>query len=142
VGHGEKHWAVGIGPGAGLTLHSQTSAHQFNVQQFMESGALGLAASVMFSAIVLILLLHALVRGQDGGINNIRFALLIGPASIVVYGIFSNPTMSLGYVNTWSILVVSMLALAPAFEPQAARQPSRAEAGDVFLGGEKILSLG
>jgi O-antigen ligase/polysaccharide polymerase Wzy-like membrane protein len=114
----EKNWQVGIGPGGALTRHSQTAAHQFQVQQFMETGILGLIGSIGFAACVLAMLVATVIRGKDGGANNIRFALIIGPASYVVYGLTANATLNIGYVNTWTVLITSMLALTPGFEPR------------------------
>jgi hypothetical protein len=112
----ERNWQVGIGPGGALALHSQTSAHQFQVQQFMEAGVLGLIGSIGFSAAVLAMLAATVIRGKDGGSNNIRFALIIGPASHVVYGLTANAALNVGYVNTWTVLITSMLALTPGLE--------------------------
>jgi hypothetical protein len=118
----KRNWLLGIGPGASGTRHSQTSAHQLEVQEFMEIGVLGLVASALFSIGVLLMLVRTLAMGQDLGINNTRFALLIGPATFVVYGTFSNPTLNVGYVNTWVILVASMVALTPRFGVTAGRR--------------------
>jgi hypothetical protein len=112
----QRNWQVGIGPGSAVTRHSQGAAHQFQIQQFMETGILGLIGSTVFSFGVLLMLGRSLARGRDEGTNNMRFALLIGPASFVVYGLLSNPTLAIGYVNTWTVLVASMLALTPGFE--------------------------
>jgi hypothetical protein len=117
-----RNWLLGIGPGASLKRHSQTAAHQFEVQEFMEIGVLGLIASSLFSIGVLIMLVRTLARGQDLGVNNTRFALLIGPATFVIYGTFSNPTLNVGYINTWVVLIASMVALTPRFEVSAARR--------------------
>jgi hypothetical protein len=118
----KRHWLLGIGPGGAVKKHTQTAAHQFQVQQFMEGGVFGLLASALFSLGVLLMLGRTLLRGQDFGINNTRFALLIGPATFVVYGTISNPTLNVGYVNTWTILVASMVALAPGFEVARTRR--------------------
>jgi hypothetical protein len=118
----KRNWLLGIGPGASLKRHSQTAAHQFEVQEFMEIGVLGLIASSLFSIGVLIMLARTLARGQDLGVNNTRFALLIGPATFVIYGTFSNPTLNVGYINTWAVLIASMVALTPRFELSGARR--------------------
>jgi hypothetical protein len=114
----ERNWQVGIGPGGALAIHSQTSAHQFQVQQFMETGVLGLIGSIGFSVAVLAMLAVTVISGEDGGANNIRFALIIGPASYVVYGLTANAALNVGYVNTWVVLTTSMLALTPKFGPR------------------------
>jgi len=116
-----RNWLLGVGPGASVKRHSQTAAHQFEVQEFMEIGVLGLIASTLFSVGVLVMLVRTLARGQDLGVNNTRFALLIGPATFVVYGTFSNPTLNVGYINTWAILIASMVALTPRFEGSSTR---------------------
>lgn len=116
-----RNWLLGIGPGASIKRHSQTAAHQFEVQEFMEIGVLGLVASTLFSIGVLVMLVKTMARGRDAGVNNTRFALLIGPATFVIYGTFSNPTLNVGYVNTWAILIASMMALTPRFERSAPR---------------------
>ena len=82
----------------------------------METGILGLLGSTVLAFGVLLMLGRSLARGHDEDTNNIRFTFLIGPASYVVYGLLSNSTLTIGYVNTWTVLVVSMLALTPAFE--------------------------
>jgi hypothetical protein len=123
----ERHWQFGIGPGASLTQHSYTAAHQFHVQQFMETGVLGLAGSTLLSIAVLFLLMQTMARGQDGGLNNVRFAMIVGPAAFVVYATLANATLTIGYINTWTVLLVSMLALTPPMEPRrAARRAARA----------------
>jgi len=109
----EHNWQFGIGPGGSLTLHSRTSAHQFIVQQFMENGVLGLIGSTLFAVGILAVLVTTLLRGHDDGINDVRFAFLIGPASFVVYSLIANATYNVGYVNTWAVLMASMVALAP-----------------------------
>lgn len=112
---GVRHWLVGIGPGAGLSEHSLTSAHQLFVQQFMETGILGLAGSIALTLGVFALLLRTLLHGQDKGANNLRFTLIIGPASFLVYGVLANDTFNLGIIDTWTALVASLLALTPRF---------------------------
>jgi hypothetical protein len=124
----QRHWVLGVGPGGALTRHSQTSAHQFQVQQFMESGVLGLIGSTLVSVSVLLMLARTLSRGADGGANNVRFALLIGPACFVVYGTLANVTFNVGYVNTWAVILSSMLALAPGFTKGDGRSARRAPA--------------
>jgi len=113
---GGRNWLCGIGPGGALTQHSQTSAHQFFIQQFMETGVLGLVGSVVFSCGVFWIMLRTLARGEDGGTNNTRFAMVIGPVCFVSYGIVANFTLNNGYVNSWTVLVVSMLAFTPRLE--------------------------
>ncbi len=49
LGIANRHWLVGIGPGAALSLHTQTSAHQLQVQQFMETGVIGLVGSTLLA---------------------------------------------------------------------------------------------
>jgi O-antigen ligase len=116
---GLRNWLFGIGPGAALTQHSQTSAHQLFVQQFMETGVLGLVGSIVFSCAMLVILLRTYARGQDGGPNNMRFTLIIGPACFILYGIVANDTFNIGYFNPWTVLVVSMLALTPRFDKRS-----------------------
>ena len=113
---GERNWLLGIGPGAALALHSLTSSHQLFVQQFMETGVLGLVGSIVFACGVFVILLRTFARGQDGGPNNMRFTLIIGPACFILYGIVANDTFNIEYINPWTVLVVSMLALTPRFD--------------------------
>lgn len=108
-----RHWLVGIGPGAALSLHTQTSAHQLQVQQFLETGVFGLVGSTLFALGVFVMLGRTLRRGQDGGSNDMRFGLIVGPGAYLVYSVAANAPFNVGYVNTWAMLVVSMLALAP-----------------------------
>jgi hypothetical protein len=108
----QDNWLLGIGPGAALTVHSHDSAHQFQVQQAMETGVLGLFASTLFSIVTLMSLLRTFRARRDEE-NNLRFLLLVGPACYVLYAILANATLGFGSVNTWTIVVVSMLALVP-----------------------------
>jgi len=118
----KRNWLLGTGPGSALTVHSHTSAHQFQVQQFMENGILGLIGSTLFSFGVLFMMARTLARGQDDGSNNMRFTLLIGPASFVVYAVAANAPLNLSYVNTWAVLVASMLALTPPLDSTGFRR--------------------
>ena len=58
---------------------------------------------------------RTLRRGQDGGSNDMRFGLIVGPGAYFVYSVTANAPINVGYVNPWAMLVVSMLALAPEF---------------------------
>ena len=121
-----RNWLLGVGPGGALTRHSFASAHQFHVQEAMETGILGLIGTLLMSAGVLISLLRTMARGSRDEVNDIRFTLLIGPASFLIYAIMANAALNNGNVNTWTILTASMLALVPAFVPVAA--PARVAA--------------
>jgi O-antigen ligase/polysaccharide polymerase Wzy-like membrane protein len=118
----EGNWQLGTGPGSALTRHSHSSAHQFQVQQFMENGILGLLGSALVSFGVLFMMVRTLLRGRDGGTNNMRFALLVGPAAFVIYGVMANATFNIGYVNTWTVIMVSMIALTPPIESTGFRR--------------------
>lgn len=113
---GRQHWLLGIGPGAGLQVHSQTSAHQLFVQQFMETGVLGMMGSLFLVLGAFWMFLKTLKRGKDDENNDIRFTLLIGPISYFIYGVLANDTFNIGFANVWAILVASMLALTPRIE--------------------------
>jgi len=111
----KKNWLLGVGPGGGLTAHSATAAHQFQTQQAMELGILGFVGSSLFSIGICVWLARVVRRGPDRGVNDARFEMLIGPASFVIYAVMANVTFNIGYVNTWAVLVASMVALAPGF---------------------------
>lgn len=111
-----QNWLFGIGPNGALTRHSQTSAHQSLVQQFMETGILGLIGTTVFSAGVLCILGLTLLRRKKGDKNNLRFTMIIGPASYVIYSLVANGPLNIGYMNVWTVLMMSMLALSPRFE--------------------------
>jgi hypothetical protein len=113
-----QNWAVGIGPGGALSRHSRDSAHQFQVQQAMETGILGLIGSTLFSLSVCFSLSRTMALRRDET-NDMRFVLLVGPASYVLYAILANATLGFGGLNIWTVLIASMLALAPPFEPRA-----------------------
>jgi uncharacterized protein with PQ loop repeat len=113
----QENWLLGIGPGAGLALHSHDSAHQFHVQQAMELGMLGLFASTLFTAAILASLIQTLRRRREET-SRMRFLLLIGPCAYLVYAILANATLGYGTVNTWIVLMTSMLALMPARKPR------------------------
>ena len=111
----ERHWLLGIGPGGALTRHTQDSAHQFQVQQAMEIGIFGLVGSTLFSLSVLWTLIRTLAfRRSDR--DDLRFAMVIGPAAYVVYAMLANAAFNLGTLNVWTVLTVSMLALAPPLD--------------------------
>jgi len=114
----EQHWILGIGPGGALTKHPQDSAHQFQVQQAMEAGVLGLVGSSLFTLSVLFALGRTMMR-RRGARDDLRFAMLIGPAAYVVYAIIANATLGFSTVNVWTVLNASMLALAPSFDSSA-----------------------
>lgn len=113
----ERNWLLGIGPGASSSRHQQDSAHQFQVQQAMETGVLGLVGSTLFSLYVLIGLARSLVR-RRAEIDDLRFALLIGPAAYIAYAVLANATLGFGTVNVWTVLTASMVALTPPFRDQ------------------------
>jgi hypothetical protein len=110
-----------VGPGAALTVHSRDSAHQFQVQQAMETGFLGLLGVCLLSLGIFVSLVRTIARGREDELNDTRFMLLIGPATFVVYAIMANAALNNTTVNTWTILVASMLAVTPAFERRARR---------------------
>jgi O-antigen ligase len=113
----QRNWLLGIGPGAALTIHSLSSAHQFHVQEAMETGVLGFVGALLFSVGVLLSLFRTIVRGRRDQVNDTRFMLLIGPTTFMLYSTIANAALNNSSVNTWTILVASMLALAPRFEP-------------------------
>ena len=115
----ERNWLLGIGPGGALTRHSHDSAHQFQVQQAMETGILGLIGSTMFSLGIWASLLRTMQRRRND-VNDVRFALLAGPAAYVLYSVMANATLGFGSLNPWAALLASMIALVPAFTPEPA----------------------
>jgi hypothetical protein len=117
----QRNWLLGIGPGAALTVHSYDSAHQFQVQQAMETGILGFAGALLFTIGVFVALFRTMVRGRRDEVNDTRFMLLIGPASFVTYATIANAALNNSSVNTWTVLVGSMLALMPPFAARARR---------------------
>jgi hypothetical protein len=121
-----RNWALGIGPGGALTVHSQTSAHQFYVQQAMETGVLGLLGCLMTTVGVLVVMLRTLRIGPGDAANRICFAFIIGPAGYVIYGVLANLTLSVGYVNAWAVIVSCLLALATSAYAMTAPAPRRA----------------
>ena len=112
----KRNWLLGIGPGAGPTAHSHDSAHQLQINQAMETGIFGFLGSSIFAAGILICLLRTLARGNADEVNEMRFLLLIGPASYVAYAVAVNAALTNASVNTWAVLVCSMVALMPPFE--------------------------
>jgi O-antigen ligase len=92
------------------------SAHQFQIQEAMETGMLGLIGTLLLSIGIFLSLCRSLVRGARDELNDTRFMLLIGPASFVMYAIIANAALTNGSLNTWVVLAASMLALAPRFE--------------------------
>jgi hypothetical protein len=85
----------------------------------METGILGFIGTTVFAIGVLIALGRTLARGRGDQTNDTRFMLLIGPAAYVVYALMANAALNNASLNTWTVLVASMLALAPPFETHA-----------------------
>jgi len=115
----ERNWLLGIGPGGALTIHSHDSAHQFLVQQAMETGIFGLLGAALFAIGVWLSLIRTMVRSTDDN-TDLRFALLVGPATYVLYSVMANAALGFGSFNPWATLLASMLALMPPFAPRPA----------------------
>ena len=122
IGITGRHWLLGVGPGGGPSVHSRDTAHQFQIHQAMETGIFGLVGSAMFTLGVWICLVRTMARGPRDDTNNMRFVLLVGPAVYVTYSVIVNAALNASNVNTWAILVASMLALMPPFEPKHVRR--------------------
>jgi len=121
----KRYWLLGVGPGGGPTVHSRDSAHQFQINQAMETGILGFFGTTLLAVSLFICLIRTMARGRDDETNDVRFMLLIGPASYLAYSVTVNAALNNSSVNTWTILVVSMLALMPPFEPRRLRAVAR-----------------
>ena len=121
----KRYWLLGVGPGGGPTVHSRDSAHQFQINQAMETGILGFFGTILLAVGLFICLIRTMARGRDDETNDVRFMLLIGPASYLAYSVTVNAALNNSSVNTWTILVVSMLALMPPFEPRRLRAVAR-----------------
>jgi hypothetical protein len=113
-----ESWPIGIGPGASATRHSFTSAHQFSIQQAMETGMLGLLGSTLWAAGVLWFFWRAIDATDPA--REWRFGLAVGPAAFTAYALLANAPLALGYINTWAVLVLLLIAIAPPL-PDAAR---------------------
>ena len=109
----------GIGPGASAMRHSFTSAHQFNIQHAMETGLLGLIGSTLWQIGVLAFLWRS-IDSNDAD-REWRFTLAIGPAAFASYSLLANAPLALGYINTWAVLILLMIALAPPLPDTAIR---------------------
>ena len=74
----------------------------------------------LFSAGLWGSLFRTVTRGRHGHTeaNDMRFLLLIGPASFITYSAIANAALNNGDLNTWTVLLASMLTLMPAFEPR------------------------
>jgi hypothetical protein len=123
-----RNWLLGVGPGGAPSVHFLDSAHQFQVQQAMETGILGLLGVTMLCVGVWVSLVRTIARGRHEEVNDTRFTLLIGPAAFLTYAMLANAALNNGSVNTWTVLVASMLALTPQFERSARRFRVRAAA--------------
>ncbi len=121
----KRYWLLGVGPGVGPTVHSRDSAHQFQINQAMETGILGFYGTTLLAVSLFICLIRTMARGRDDETNDVRFMLLIGPASYLAYSVTVNAALNNSSVNTWTVLVVSMLALMPRFEPRRRRAVAR-----------------
>jgi hypothetical protein len=121
----KSNWLLGVGPGGALTVHSKTSAHQFFIQQFMETGVVGLVGSILVSAGVFLYLLKTVEEGASQEGARLRFALLLGPTGYLLYGLLANLTVNIGYVNTWSAICVVMLGLYRSASVNCANKSSK-----------------
>jgi O-antigen ligase len=88
----------------------------------METGVLGLVGCSVFAVGIFISLIRTMARGRDDDANDMRFLLLIGPATYVAYSVSANAALTNSSVNTWAVLVASMLALTPRFQPRRVRR--------------------
>lgn len=116
VGLAVANLPFGLGPGSAVKVHSQGSAHQFNVQQGLENGVIGFLGSVVLSISALLLLIRAISAGDRLPATRWRFIFAVGPASYLVHGVLANVAINFGWVNTWVVLFVGMLALALSAE--------------------------
>jgi hypothetical protein len=111
-----ESWLVGMGPGAALTVRSLGVSHPFPLQQAMETGLLGLIGLMLFSVGVYVSLIRTVLHDRGDAANDTRFTLIIGPAAYVTYSLFTGAPLHDAGVNTWTVILASMLALMPAFE--------------------------
>jgi hypothetical protein len=122
----KSNWLLGVGPGGALTVHSKTSAHQFFIQQFMETGIVGLVGTILVSTGIILYLLKTVAEGASQEHARMRFGLLLGPTGYLLYGFLANLTVNIGYVNTWSAICAVMLGLyrsASAHRPAQSPKP-------------------
>jgi hypothetical protein len=119
---------LGLGPGSAIVVHPDGSAHQFNVQQALECGVLGLLGSLLLVLTVPLLLVVSVSRPDRSPEDSRRFLFILGPACYFVHGAISNVAINFGYVNSWSVLMIAMIALTPPLGRKIQSAPALAAA--------------
>lgn len=113
---------LGVGPGNSLTMNPFTSAHEYVLQQGSEIGVIGvlLAAALVLACMLRLLGLYRL-RGIDA-LAGLRFALVIGPFSYLLYGVLANMPLSENVMTPW-IGLLSLMLGASFIEPETRKEP-------------------
>jgi hypothetical protein len=124
--------ALGVGPGNTRLVNPHTSAHQFWLQQGSELGLIGLAASFVMSAAIV---LRALVMwwpraGKET--NDLAFMCFSGAALYVLYGVIANMTLAMTFVNAWIGLLAVLVAAG-----EACNSMGKQAAREAISGGEQ-----
>src|SRR5204863_9485358 len=92
----------------------------------METGIFGFVGVTLLSIGLWVSLFRIFIQGRADELNDTRFMLIVGPLAYVTYSLIANAALNNASVNTWTVLVASMLALMPPFERKGRRVRSRA----------------
>lgn len=105
----KDHIALGVGPGNSLLKNPFTSAHEYWIQQGSEIGIMGLvlAVALTFGCIARLIALFP-ARALDPACG-LRFAMVIGPATYLIYGVLANMPLSENVMTTWIGLTALLL---------------------------------
>jgi len=103
------HFSFGVGPGNSLLYNPFTSAHEYILQQGSEIGAVGVPLAISLS-VAYALRGFALFRSRElDSYRNVRFAMIIGPATYYIYGVVANMPISQSVLVPW-VGLTSLLA--------------------------------
>jgi hypothetical protein len=108
-------WLLGNGPGT-------------DAAAALETGVLGLFSVSLLAVGVWTSFARVLKRGAGDEFNDARFTLLAGPAAYLAYATAASPISDMATLNTWTVLIASMIALTPPFTWRARAGATSAEA--------------
>lgn len=118
----EHNYSFGVGPGNSLLHNPYTSAHEYILQQGSEIGAIGILLAALLTAAVAARVLVLFFRRATDPHARARFAMMIGPATYLAYGVIANMPLAENVETPW-IGLTALLAGASF----ARVTPSRAE---------------
>lgn len=103
---------LGVGPERSRFYIPQHAAHQMSVQQGVELGVVGFVLMSMMTIAVWYRTGRCFKERGKNLENRWEFTFLAGPCTYLAYGALSNAVLSLGPLNGWAVLCVSLVAFS------------------------------